>query len=1117
MGVKKLLVANRGEIAVRIIRAARELGIATVAVFSDDDARSPHLRLADESCSLQGRGANAYLNIDQLIEIAGATASVAIHPGYGFLAESADLARRCFEADITFVGPSVETLELLGDKTRARNLAEEHGVSVLPGSVASVSLDEAEQFLHGLGEDGSMVIKAVAGGGGRGMRVVSRLDDVAKAYARCQSEASAAFGDDAVYVEQLFSNARHIEVQVFGDGEGSVVHMGERECTVQRSHQKLLEIAPSPNISAILRGNLCEAAVSMARSLAYRSLGTFEFLVGAVGSEDRFVFIEANPRLQVEHTVTEQVMGLDLVQAQLRLAGGEKLTDLNFPDNPQPSGYAIQARVNTEKMAPDGKVHPTAGQLAVFDLPSGPGIRVDTYGQNGYVTNPAFDSLLAKVIAHSTSEDFAMVVSRLLQALDEVEIVGLDTNLSLLMKLLRHEDFTSQNISTDWLDRNIELLLTDDETDPSVSVAGSQAGAAIDKIDPLASLDYFRDGARNERPANAPLIGPPNTEAVPSPLLATVTEIHVNEGDLVREGQTMFVMSALKMEHVVEAKSGGIVRQVTVALDETVFEDHPLAFIEVQDVGGVFEKESREVDLDYVRPSLQALFDRREFGLDKNRPAGIERRHSRGRRTVQENIEILVDPGTWVEYGALTIAGQRGRRPLEELIRKTPADGLVAGIGSVNGDLFDEKRARAMFVSYDDTVFAGTQGARGHDKTDRMMELANELSLPLIFHAEGAGGRSGDTEISPSVHPSIRTWEKMAQLSGKIPMIGVTAGWCYAGNAAILGVTDIIIATEDSLIAMGGPSVIEGSGMGVFLPEEVGAISDTVSAGTVDIVVKDHDEAIAASKKCLSYFQGSIDPWECVDQRELRHVIPENRYRSFDIRELISKLADRDSVLELRPDFGVGMITAFIRIEGHPFGLTANNNAFIGGAIDSPGSDKVARFWQICDAFNIPIVSLIDTPGMMVGPEVEKSGLVRHCSRLFVTGANLETPRFSIILRKGYALGSLAVMTGSSRASVFTVTWPDGEFGGMNIESGVLLGSREILEKIEDVDERAAAYKKMVDAAYERSGALHSASVFGVDDVIDPAETRKWIVDGLKSVPQSEPLRRGRHSFLDPW
>ena len=1115
MGLRKLLIANRGEVAIRIARAAEELGLACATVFSDDDAESLHVRSADEACPLVGEGAGAYLDIERLLAIAASTGCDAIHPGYGFLAESAELARRCAEEGVTFVGPSVETLQLLGDKARARGLAREKGVPVLAGSPGPVTAGEAGQFLRSLGDGAAMVIKAISGGGGRGMRVVTNLEEVEEAHARCQSEAASAFGDGAVYVEELMPRARHIEVQVIGDGSGAVTHLGERECSVQRRHQKLVEIAPSPSLSPVARQEICDAAVRMAESLAYQSLGTFEFLVDASHS-DRFFFIEANPRLQVEHTVTEEVTGVDLVQVQLRLAGGETIAELRLTSAsvPQPRGFAIQARVNGERMGAGGNLSPAGGQITSFQPPSGPGIRIDTYASPGFVVNPNFDSLLGKVIAHSTSDEFEVTRRRLGRALGEFRIGGLETNLPLLRNILRHEDFVAQNTTTRWLDDNMAQLT-------AVAPAGtSRAGAAIDKHDPLASLDYFRKGKPTRqmgKPMAAPVVAPPGTEPVPSPLQATVIEIHVAEGDSVRQGQLLVVMSALKMEHEVRAPIGGVVRRLTVTIGEAVYEEHPLAFIEPMEVGEAIEEEAREIDLDTIRPNLQAVLDRRKPGLDENRPEAVERRHSKGRRTVRENIEMLIDPGTWVEYGQLTIAGQRTKRPLEELIRKTPADGLVAGIGSVNGDLFDEKRARTMFLSYDDTVLAGTQGVRGHDKTDRMMELANELSLPLIFHAEGAGGRSGDTEGSPSIFPAVRTFEKMAQLSGKVPMIGVTAGWCYAGNAAILGLTDIIIATEDSLIAMGGPSTIEGGGMGVFLPEEVGPMCDLAPAGTVDVVVRDHDEAIAASKKCLSYFQGSTQSWECADQRRLRHVIPENRMRSFDIRELIHLLADKGSVLELREEFGLSMVTAFIRIEGHPFGLSANNNAYIGGAIDSPGSDKVARFWQICDAFNIPILTLVDTPGMMVGPEVEKTGLIRHCSRLFVTGANLQTPRFSVILRKGYALGAMSMLTGSSRAPIFTVAWPEGEHGGMNLESGILLSNRDALAEIEDVKERAKEYQRLLEAAYERGSALNKAAVFGIDDVIDPAETRRWIADGLRSVPDSEPLRRGRHKFLDTW
>ena len=1122
MGLSKLLVANRGEIAIRILRAAAELEVGTVAVYSEDDARSLHVRKADEAHALGGSGAAAYLDIEQIVAAAVECGCDALHPGYGFLAENADLARACAAAGITFVGPSVEALELFGDKSRARALAASAGVPVLPGSPEAVSLEEAQSFLAGLGTGGVIVVKAVSGGGGRGMRVVTDAADLASAYERARSEAGAAFGDDAVYVERLIPRARHIEVQVIGDTTGAISHLGERECSVQRRHQKVVEIAPSPFLSATQRDAITAAALRVAQAANYHSLGTIEFLLDEE-SEPDFAFIEANARLQVEHTVTEQVTGVDLVQAQLRLAGGETLADLGLeqPSIPAPRGFAIQARVNTERMGEDGQVRPTGGTLTAFEAPSGPGVRVDSYGYHGYTTNPNFDSLIAKVIGYSSSSDFRDVTRRTARALAEFEVGGVETNIPFLLNVLEHRDFLEGGVYTRWVEDEIATLAAPREAATDGAGGGTtQAGAALDTRDPLASLEYFRSGAGTRSAAGpAEVIGPVNTDPVRAPLQGTVIEVLISEGDTVREGQRLFVMSALKMEHLVHAPAGGVIRQVTAAVGEVVYEDHPLAFLEEMDVGEAVDDSRPEVDLDYIRPDLQKLFDRRQFLLDENRPEAVERRHSRNRRTVRENITQLIDQGTWVEYGGLVIAGQRRRRSLEELIRKTPADGLVAGIGSVNGELFDEERARTVFISYDDTVFAGTQGGHGHIKTDRMLALANEMSLPVIFHAEGAGGRSGDTDGDPArgFGGTVETWDRLAELSGKVPIIGVTAGWCYAGNAAILGCTDIIIATEDALIAMGGPAVIEGSGMGAFLPEEVGAMSDLAPAGSVDIVAKDQDEAIATSKKLLSYFQGRIDDWEAHDQRKLRHVIPENRMRNFKIREVIELLADRDSVLELRPEFGIGMVTAFVRIEGRPYGLTANNNEYIGGAIDSPGSDKVARFWQLCDAWNIPIISLVDTPGMMVGPDVEKTGLIRHCARLFVTGGNLETPRFAVILRKGYALGSMAQLTGSSRAPLFTVAWPTSEHGGMNQEASVQLAHRERLGEIEDIEERAAEYERLLANAYERGSGINVASAYEIDDVIDPAETRFWIAQGLNSTPNPDPIRRGRNRFLDTW
>ena len=413
MTFRKLLIANRGEIAIRIARAANDLGIRTVAVFSDDDAQSLHVKRADESRALGAKGPAAYLDIGRVVAAAKEAGCDAVHPGYGFLSENAQFADACAKAGLGFVGPSPEVLAVFGDKARARALAERFGVPVMPGTKGATSLDEARAFLARRGKDGAIIVKAIAGGGGRGMRVVTSDAELADAYARCQSEARAAFGNDAVYVEALMPKARHIEVQVAGDGK-SATHLFERDCTLQRRHQKIVEIAPAPRLDPDLRRQLCDAAVWLADDVRLTGLATFEFLVDPSPPRhgSAFAFIEANPRLQVEHTITEEVTGVDLVAVQIELARGRSLRELHLrqDDVPAPRGYAIQLRVNLERMEADGTVKPQGGTLARFAPPSGPGVRVDTSGYEGYQTNPSFDPLLAKVIVHAP--DFPLALAR---------------------------------------------------------------------------------------------------------------------------------------------------------------------------------------------------------------------------------------------------------------------------------------------------------------------------------------------------------------------------------------------------------------------------------------------------------------------------------------------------------------------------------------------------------------------------------------------------------------------------------------------------------------------------------------------------------------------------------
>ena len=615
-----------------------------------------------------------------------------------------------------------------------------------------------------------------------------------------------------------------------------------------------------------------------------------------------------------------------------------------------------------------------------------------------------------------------------------------------------------------------------------------------------------RQERRRGRPPPAPppepepfgdIEGPDGTIALPAPLQGTVVSLSVEPGQAIRLGQPALVMESMKMEHVIEAAVSGYVRAVAASVGDAVFEGHALMFIEEADLGEAGAVEAAETDLDAVRPDLAEALERHRLTLDAARPAAVERRRKTGQRTARENVDDLLDPGSFTEYGPLTVAARRRRNSIEELIEQTPADGMVMGLGRVNGEHFADEAARCAVMAYDYTVLAGTQGAYNHNKMDRLMEVAERWRLPCVFFCEGGGGRPGDTEGGGF----IRGFEFWGRMSGVAPLVGITSGRCFAGNASVLGCCDVIIATKGSKIGMGGPAMIEGGGLGVFRPEEIGPISIQEPNGVVDIVAEDEADAVRIAKQYLSYFQGPLADWIAPDQRRLRNVIPENRLRVYDIRELIGILADAGSVLELRAKFGQTMVTALIRIEGRPMGVIANNPKVLGGAIDSDGSDKAARFLQICEAFDVPVLSLSDTPGMMVGPEIEKTALVRHCSRLFIIGANLTVPLLSVILRKSYGLGAIAMTGGSYQASMFAVSWPTGEFGGMGLEGSVKLGYRNELAAIADPAERRARFDEMVARAYASGKALNRATGYGIDDVIDPAETRAWIMGALRSLP----------------
>ncbi|MBV9253698.1 MAG: biotin carboxylase [Actinobacteria bacterium] len=598
--------------------------------------------------------------------------------------------------------------------------------------------------------------------------------------------------------------------------------------------------------------------------------------------------------------------------------------------------------------------------------------------------------------------------------------------------------------------------------------------------------------------------------AVESPLQGTVVSVDVGIGDEIHVGQQLLVLESMKMEHVIAAEWSGVVARIPVKAGDTVFPGDPLVLVEEQHVERVAAEASATVDIDHVRDDLAAVVERHGFGMDAARPEAVERRRRTNQRTTRENVDDLVDPGSFVEYGPLAIAAQRRRRPVEDLIRRTPADGMVAGIGTVNGH-------RTIVMSYDYTVLAGTQGLQNHRKKDRLFELAEQLRLPVVFFTEGGGGRPGDTDGMGVSGLDCLAFSFWGALSGLVPLVGINSGYCFAGNAAILGCCDVIIATANSNIGMGGPAMIEGGGLGVYEPNQIGGMDVQVPNGVVDIAVEDEAEAVRVAKQYLSYFQGRSDDWSCADQRLLRSAIPENRLRTYDIRNVIETLADSGSVLELRRQFGLGMVTALIRVEGRPLGLIANNPTHLAGAIDADGADKAARFMQLCDAFDIPILFLADTPGIMVGPETEKTALVRHVSRMFVTGASLTVPFFTIIVRKGYGLGAQAMAGGSFKAPLFCIAWPTGEFGGMGLEGAVKLGYRNELEAVEDPEEREKLFQEMVARMYEHGKALNTATYFEIDDVIDPVDSRRWIVTALESAPTPPPRTGKKRPNIDTW
>lgn len=622
---------------------------------------------------------------------------------------------------------------------------------------------------------------------------------------------------------------------------------------------------------------------------------------------------------------------------------------------------------------------------------------------------------------------------------------------------------------------------------------------------PRRSMEHYGLSSHPERLSMRPSRPP----SLISPVPGAVVSVEVAAGQRVETGQVLLRLEAMKMAWPVAAPGPGRVGEVFVATSDTVAEGQPLLEL-TPDPGGDDRPASAAMKpaVEAPHPGLAALQQRRAWLADDARPEAVARRHAAGRRMARENLADLLDPGSFTEYGGFAVAAQRSRRPLEELQRQTPADGLVAGTGTVAG------RPVAV-LAYDYTVLAGTQGVFNHRKTDRLLAMAERQRLPVVLFAEGGGGRPGDVDWLGVAGLDCSSFARLAALSGVVPLIGIAAGFCFAGNAALLGCCDVILATEGSSLGLGGPAMIEGGGLGRVAPQDVGPVDVLAAAGAVDCVLHDEAAAVASARTLLGLLSGDRVAGEPGGNAEsLRHAVPAARHTVYDVRPIVHTVFDVGSVLELRPGFGRAVFTALARLDGRPVAVAASQVQHGAGALDAPACDKLARLMQLADAHGLPLVTLVDTPGFMVGPASEATAMLRHAARLFVTAAALRVPVASVVLRRGYGLGSMALTAGHFHATVATAAWPGAEFGAMGLEGAVRLGFRKELAAAPDA-ERESLFQRLLAESLARGEALNMASHLEIDDVIDPAETRGWLQRVLRAT-DGRPLPP-RRPFIDPW
>ena len=1111
--LKRVLIANRAEIAIRIAKAASALGIESVGVYTAADSLSLHTRFTTEAVQI-GSSASTdpiapYLDASELIRVAKQTGCDSVHPGYGFLAENAAFAARCSAENLVFVGPQAEVLALFGDKVRAREMARSLGIPVVPGSSgAVVSADDARAIAGSLGYP--VMIKASAGGGGRGMRFVEGPEKLADQFERCRSEAQAAFGDGALFIEKAIPRPRHIEVQLLGDAHGNLVHLYERDCSVQQRHQKVVEIAPAPGLDPEVRQRILADALKLGRAAGFVNAGTVEFLISSETGEH--FFIECNPRIQVEHTVTEQVLGLDLVEAQFRIASGASLESMGLGSQESagmPRGFAVQARV----------VARGVGTISGYREPAGPGVRVDGSGYAGYAPPSHFDPLLAKVIgASNSSGTYVSAVDRTLRALDEFQIGGLPTNLPELRAILLHPLFRAGQATTDWL---AQL--------PEVALSGEAAPGLL-----AAFLDGRAQGHGSEMPSSAPagLEVPAGMRAVESPLAGNVVERLVREGDAVAAGDTIFVISAMKMETALIAPCSGVVRAIQVTdTGDGVAAGQIVAVIEPGDglgTGQVSAAVPAEQTWAPVLEEIETLHAIAHARLASgSTDPGVVRQRNRGKLTCRERIGLLLDDGSFREVGSA--AGFASYDEDGRIADFTPAN-HVGGWGLIDG--------RTAIVCADDfTSRGGHADGAISAKSGYLDRLSIELRAPAVRLLDGSSGGGSVAAMVPAQKKEgeSNALESSGAISAGRPRVTGSGGSFLPGHLgstmfteqlstvpvvnmllgsvvgigaakAVLGHFSVMVRDIAQLFVAGPPVVSHAMGYDIT-KEELGDWRIHCKNGSVDNLAETEEEAAAMVRRFLSYLPSNVyeaPPVLAPDsadpsgrrEEELFTLIPRKRTTTFDVRKAIRLMADRDSFFEVGPLWGTDQVAGFVRFNGHPLGVIASDSRHInGGALTADGCSKLTRHLDLCDLFHIPVLNLVDNPGFAVGLEHEMAGTIRRGAEWMVAFAQVGVPIFTVLMRRSFGVAGNNFATPQSRPSV-RVAWPAADVGGIPPEGGIEAAYRRQLAEAAD----PAALRAELNARIESArGPLGPVSRFQIEEIIDPRDTRRLICEWVEN------------------